>query len=339
MNRANRLNSVFAASVLLVGATACACLGQVPQVDTAVPSDGAHLAPGLFATDRSEPTSVTTPADKPLYSANTAVAVEPDMFAGVEAAVVYPHLHSDLIGLVPLTGRNQLVQLQNARLETTVSPKLELGMFRSADSLGEMVLAYRFLTSNGRDALFDPLTGGVTLRRSRLNFQSFDLDFACDIHEFGPGTSLRCEAGARLQIVFFDTKSESAILSQQASNYFFGAGPHAELTLTKRLNDQLSLFSAVDLAVIYGYNTDQNFAVTTIDPVIGTLFGASAQEQSAFSPSCRVQVGVAWCPAWSPNCQLGCGYQFEQWVNLGRVGSSVGSLSTQGFFLNCEWGF
>lgn len=343
MDRSRHLILVFAAGISLLGTlNPPDARGQdVGSVERAG-ADGPVLSEtdrSEFAAERSDPAANSVAANGPLYLLGAAVAVEPDLFAGVEVSVLSPRLHSVLAAPVPLGSGAKLVQLPNARLDVTGAPRVEIGMFRSPDSFGEMILAYRFLAADGQDLFIDPAGGGPTSRRSRIDFQTFDLDFACNAWNPGWETSVRWQVGARLQVVFFDTKTESPRLLQQANNYFFGAGPHAALTVTKMFNDEVSLFGAVDLAAILGYNTDQNFAVTTFDPVNGTQFGTFADQQSAWSPSCSVQAGLVWTPEWLPGGCFRGGYQFEQWLKLGHVGTSHGSLSAQGFFMSCEWGF
>jgi hypothetical protein len=242
---------------------------------------------------------------------------------------------------VPLGNRSQPVLVQNARLDATVSPTFEFGMFRTLDSLGEIVLAYRFLASDGKDITLGATPEELAARHSRLDLQVFDLDYACSPGGFGPDVRVRWEAGARLQIAFFDTKTQSASAALNANSYFFGAGPHAGLSATYAMDESISLYGRVDAAVIYGYNTAQNFAVTTFNPATAAAvaFGTFGDEESALSPYFSFQAGLGWSPAAMPACYLRAGYQFEQWYRLGRVANSVGDLSTQGLFVHCEWVF
>ena len=224
---------------------------------------------------------------EPLLQHGPPLYTEADMYAGFEATLLAPHLHSALTALVPLGTGSRLVILQNARLETTVSPRFELGMFRTPDSLGEIVLGYRFLVSDGEDITPGPTIPELAARRSRLDLQMFDLDYACNCHDLGPDTRLRWDVGGRFQVAFFDTKTQSAVSAMQANNDFFGAGPHAGCSVTQAVGDGLSFFGRFDAAVVYGYNTSQHFAVSTINPAnrVATAFGTFDDEESAFSPS------------------------------------------------------
>src|SRR5262249_4823187 len=125
------------------------------------------------------------------------------------------------------------------------------------------------------------------------------------------------DAGARLQVVFFDTLAQRVNSFQQASNYFFGAGPRAGLSLTRTLTSEVDVYGRCETALIAGYNTAQNFVLATADPVNGTLSGSARQQENHLSPSFAVQVGFAWVPSWLAGSSLRGGYQFEQWYGLG----------------------
>jgi hypothetical protein len=329
----NHLIRLLLAGAILLCAARSPCAAEEPP------------APSPFAADRYVSSRIVAGSDgqpvEPSLVGDVPMLVEPDLFAGVEADFLAPHLHSALLALVPLGSRSQPVLVQNARLDATVSPSVEFGMFRTPDSLGEIVLCYRFLASDGKDITLGATPEELAARRSRLDLESFDLDYACSPGGFGPDLRVRCELGARLQIVFFDTRTQSAAAAFAARNYFFGAGPHAGLSVTHAVDESISLYGRVDAAVIYGYNTAQNFAVTTLNPATGAAvaFGTFGDEQSAFSPYFCLQAGLAWSPAAIPACYLRAGYQFEQWYRLGRVANSVGDLSTQGLFVHCDWVF
>jgi hypothetical protein len=267
--------------------------------------------------------------------------VESDCFATAEATLVFPHLSSLLSAPVGLgaNGASTAVALRNAHLDTTVSPLFQIGAFRFGPGFAELVFSYRILATDGTD-LFPAFDGtGAGVFRSRLNLQTFGLDCVRNDCPLGPDSVLSWEAGARLQVVFFDTQAQTASSFQHARNYFFGAGPHVGLGLTTALTERVSLVSRFDTAFLVGYNTAQNFEVVTNDPVNGVLSGRFSQQQTEISPTFSVRTGLSWCPRWLPACRVGAGYQFEQWYNLGRVERSRGDLSAHGLFVNGEWRF
>src|SRR5439155_13783727 len=101
----------------------------------------------------------------------------------------------------------------------------------------------------------------------------------------------------------------------------------AGVGLTRTLSHGFGLYGRVDAALIVGYNTAQNFVLTTSDPDNGIRSGSASQQQTQPSPSVAVQTGVAWTPAWLSAARLQTGYRFEQWYELGHVARSRGDLS------------
>lgn len=265
------------------------------------------------------------------------LSIESDFFVNADIALVFPHLSSLLSAPVPLgeAGLTRGVALPNAQLNTTVSPVIQFGLYRLGPAYGELAFRYRFLAGDGRQSVAEFDSRGDL--RSRLNLQTFDVDYRRTGLPLGASAVLGWEAGVRLQVVFFDTQLQSPALFEQARNYFFGAGPHAGFSIIQSLPYRLGLFGRFDGALIGGYNTTQNFVATVsgLDLLSGTL----AQEQVDLSPMFGVQAGFTWSPDALPECRLRGGYQFEQWYNLGLVGASRGDLSVHGVFINCEFAF
>jgi hypothetical protein len=258
------------------------------------------------------------------------ITVEPDVSARVEAAVIFPHLSSFLTAPVSLgtNGPTRLVALPNARLDTTASPLIQVSAFHFGPGYGELSLSYRLLATEGSDS--------ATNTHSRLNLQTFSLDYLRTDCPLGKDLVLDWDAGVRLQVAFFDTQAQTVSSYQQARNYFFGAGPHAGVGLTRQLPNGLCLFGRFDAGLIVGYNTTQNFVDTVNDPNLGILSGTADQERVHLSPSLAVRTGLTWTPDWLPSGRLRTGYQFEQWYGLGRVNGSRGDLNAHGPFLSLE---
>jgi Legionella pneumophila major outer membrane protein precursor len=266
---------------------------------------------------------------------------EPDCFLSADIAVLFPHLSSLLTAPVRLgdNGPIRTVALGNAGLDTAVSPTIQFGALRFGPGYGELAFSYRFLASEGSEfrPAFDE-SGGANVR-SRLNLQTFNLDYTRNDCSLGWETALSWEAGARLQVAFFDTQAQSAISSVQARNSFIGAGPHAAFKLIHTMPGGWALFGHFDTAMLVGYNTTQDFALGMQDPRNGTLSGSASQQASQIAPSLAVQAGVSWSPAALPHSCLRGGYQFEQWYNIGRVAGSRGDLNAHGLFASWEWSF
>src|SRR5262249_36804933 len=206
----------------------------------------------------------------------------------------------------------------------TVSPQIRLGAFRFGPSYGELEMAYRFLASTGEQTVtgFDGPGNGVL--RSRLNLQIVRLDYAKDEFALGADTFLRWQAGLLLQACFFDNQLQTATLFEQARNSFYGAGPHAGLSISRRLGNEVCVYGRGEGALAVGYNTVQNFVVGIRGANNLPNSGSANQEESHISPSFVVEAGLAWKPSRLPTSTFKGGYQFMQWYNLGRVGDSRG---------------
>src|SRR5262249_27510524 len=161
--------------------------------------------------------------------------------------------------------------------------------FRFGPGYGELACSYRFLVTDGHELFPGSAASGPVGVHSRLNLQTFDLDYARNECCLGPDTHLRWEVGARLNVVFFDTQARGAASFEQARNYFIGAGPHAGLNVTRSLRQGLGLFTSFDAALVLGYNTAQNFVVAARDADNHSLSGPAMQQQTDLSPSVAVQ--------------------------------------------------
>jgi hypothetical protein len=266
--------------------------------------------------------------------------VEPDCYVNAEVALVFPHLNSLLTAPVSLGDNGPAtVALRNARLNPTASALMQLGAFRFGPGYAELAVSYRILATEGTDLLPASDESGAAVLRSRLNLQTFSLDYIRNDCPLGWDTVLSWQVGARLQVVYFDTQAQTAASFEQARNYFFGAGPHAGFTLARALASGLELFTHFDAAMLGGYNTAQNFVVTSQETPNGILSGSNSQQESQFAPSLAVQAGLCWTPTRLPSSHVQGGYQFEQWYNLGRVEASRGDLSSHGVFVSWEWDF
>jgi hypothetical protein len=269
------------------------------------------------------------------------ILVESDCFVNAEAVLVFPHLSGRLTAPVQFGegGPSRLVSLHSTGLNATVSPLIQVGAFRFGPGYGELAVSYRLLATEGNDFSLSGSDAGGLHVRSRLNFQSFSLDYIRNDCPLRDDLLLTWDVGVRLQVVFFDTQEQRASSSQQASSYFFGAGPRAGLCLTQTVAPDVGAYGRFDTALIAGYNTAQNFVLAITDPVLGALSGSARQQETQLSPSFAVQLGLAWSPSCLPGSSLRTGYLFEQWYGLGRVESSRGDLTAHGLFLRLEASF
>jgi hypothetical protein len=151
----------------------------------------------------------------------------PGWFFGLELDLVVPHITNGLNAVVTVPGfQPDLVAIGGAPLDWTGSPKFDLG-YRFGEGLGEAVLSYRLLATDGRAILpgWD-LDGSDAPLKTDLEMNVVDLDYVS--RDFAPGgiCDLRWRAGVRLASIHFDSRAEGFFLEQQASDNFFGAGPH-----------------------------------------------------------------------------------------------------------------
>ena len=309
-----------------------------------------------------EPGPIVSPDDSyfAFVPATQNLPIDADCFLRAETALVFPHLSSLLqapITLAP-SESSASVSLTNAHLDPTVSALVQVGAFRFGPEYGELSLTYRFMASQGKELLQESSLPGLAQVTSRLNLNSLDLDYLHRDCPVGWNTLLTWYVGARVQVVYFDTGAQTTTLQQTANNDFYGAGPHAGLTLSHPLplelldgavgHPAISLFGRFDSAVVVGYNTTQNFTefgtAANGEAVFAGFTPGSAGPGVAFnqqavtvSPSFAVQVGLSGMLPLCPGLGFRGGYQFEQWYQLGAVGASHGSLNASGMFLGCTW--
>jgi len=261
----------------------------------------------------------------------------PGLFASVELGLVGPHVKNRLSASVPFDGfLPDTVQVPNAPLDWTVSPRFELG-YRLPQDFGEFLASFRFLVTQGSAIIPGFNVVGDGLLHSRLNLNVLDLDYASREFALGPNWDMKWKVGARLANVFFDSRVDGLFVDQRTSNFFLGAGPHAGLDLGRRLGDSgLSLFTRSEGAVLIGRIT-QSFEETFFFNDGTPLGGATIQRQVQAVPLLSFQVGLGWTPPWSQDLRLALGYQFERWWYLGRVGDSRAELTVQGIFFRGEF--
>jgi hypothetical protein len=256
----------------------------------------------------------------------------------VEVGVVIPHARDEPNARVTATGfEPNLVHLGAATLDWTASPKFDLG-YRFGDGLGEVILAYRFLISNGDRTLPEwDLDGSDAPLHTRLVMNVVDLDYVSRESELAELLDLRWRLGVRFASIFFDSHAEGVFLEQQASNDFFGVGPHFGLDLARRLgNSNLAVIGRVDTSIPIG-RTHQSFSEVIVMPTGDLVGGATDVNQNQVLPTLGLQLGMSWSPCWNGHLwRFSFGYEFEKWWYTGDPGTSRATLTTQGIFLRGE---
>ena len=224
------------------------------------------------------------------------------------------------------------VQPPQASLDWTVAPRLEVG-YRFPDSFGDLSASYRFLVSEGRGT--DITAAGALDLRSRLDLNQFDFDYTSAPFSPGPFWDLKWRVGARLADVYFDSRVSSGVFDQQASNNFFGAGPHFALDAERRIGllPGFAAFGSIDGAVLVG-QIHQHFQDD------GGPLGADDTERRTQSvPVLTLKAGFSYTPPRLEFVHFTTGYEFERWWNLARLGGSAGEVTDQGIFLRAEFDY
>src|SRR5262249_34640868 len=136
-------------------------------------------------------------------------------------------------------------------LDFVAEPTFEVG-YRLPDSAGYFAFAYSFLVSEGTGTTI--IDGVPFATRTRVNINTLDIDYGTTPYEFSPRWTIAWRLGARISDVFFDSRIRNGDFLKQASNDFFGSGPHARLEVERRIValPGLSLFGRLDGAVLIG---------------------------------------------------------------------------------------
>ena len=270
------------------------------------------------------------------------------LFFNVEPNVLAVHFRNQLQIDVPVSStQTDTVHFPGPRLDATVSPRFEAG-YRLEDGWGELLLGYRFLSTQGSG----PETGdlGPAHSSGRLALNSFDLGYGSQEFSLGSDWEMRWRTGVRASILYYDARlsydppasDPGTLLNQREVNYFWGLGPFTGLEVAwKTKVPGLSVFGRFDGALQFG-----NITQTGVETLAGAP-GAGPQEALAkYGYQVTVlalaeEVGLSYTvPGWNHSRFL-VGYRYETWWQAGRFNftSSRGQLDTQGVFLRAEFNF
>jgi hypothetical protein len=263
---------------------------------------------------------------------------EPMFLFNAELQVLQPRLKNGLTHDVILSdGTDTTVAIPGATLKTTVSPEFEIG-YRLSESLGEFLLGYRFLASDGTVNLGDaPLNSSV---KTRLNVNVLDFDYSTARYSPVPRWDMKWWVGVRYASAFFDNHQTNAFQDIRDSNYFSGAGPHAGLEVQRHSGPlpAFALFGRIDAATLIG-PLRQKFSQSQLDGNGNQLSGESSERKTQTVPMINIRAGVSYTPPRWETFRISAGYQFEQWWSLGQLNDSRGELSSHGGFLRAELDF
>jgi hypothetical protein len=269
----------------------------------------------------------------------------PGWFTDAQIELVYPVLKDRISNDVPVLPSGNQLHVPATPLNLTVSPTLEVG-YRLPDSAGLFAGSYRFLDSDGNGN--GVVAGNSVAVHTRVDLQVLDLDYGTTFYEVAPHWNIAWRLGARLTDVFFDSQITSVPLSQQASNFFLGAGPHGRLDVERSFDfiKGLSLFGRLDGAVLIG-QVKQNYHEWDLQADGTTVYSFNQVRHSQSVPNLLLEAGVSYVPPILTNFKITTGYQFEQYWYLGQFGfndngtasTSRGELWSHGWFLRGEYDF
>jgi hypothetical protein len=253
-----------------------------------------------------------------------------DYYVSAEIAILFPTVqgHGTPTFSVPF---------QN--LNTTISPTFELG-YKLSDCRGYFIGTYRFLNADGTGtAVADDGTSFAV--KSRLSVQSFGLDYGSAPEEIAPRYTFSWRLGARVDELFFDSRATNGPFTLQASNYFFGGGPHGRAELERRIGmlPGLSAFGRLDGAALVGF-VQQRYR----DEAAGLLITARHYRTI---PVVQAQLGLSYAPPGLPNLKISSGYLFEEYFAVGTLGfgpsgsevTSRGEAYWHGWFVRAQYDF
>lgn len=259
-------------------------------------------------------------------------------FGRVDVGILKPHLVNELRQTVTFPdGSSTTVGVNPARLDWTVSPRFEVG-YRLPSGFGGISLAYRFLTSQGSEAVLGG-DGPATLT-SRLDVNLADLDWVSNEYTPWPLWGMRWHFGLRYLSTYFDSRADepfdeaaagSGIFALRTTDSFWGLGPHGGLDVWRRLGPGgWAFFGSFDLSDTWGRVRQNFFASSTASAAGPPQTGVNSLSTSDSVPALTARLGLQYHPLAYPNLQLFAGYQLDYWWNTGRADT----FGTFGYFFD-----
>ncbi len=263
-----------------------------------------------------------------------------NFFGDLEIDVMKPHLTAALVGPVALSnGTVDSVHPPTTQMNWTAALRKEIGWFLPGN-VGYFAFNYRGFADDGRQ-IVTALDGTPYALRSRLDVNQIAFDWGALPYSFAPRWFVSGRLGMAAANVFFDNQANSARQGLDASNNFYGAGPHLRADVWREFNllPGLALFAQPDFMVLVG-RVQQHYREA--DSVDGTTVGGSFfLRRTQTVPVFTLRTGLSYTPANLSQWRFMVGYEFEDWWNVGRVPgeASRGSFYTNGIFLRAMASF
>jgi hypothetical protein len=255
-------------------------------------------------------------------------------FADKEIDIMKPHLKAALIGPADFPGgAMDSVHPPTATLNWAGAARIEVGWFLPP-SLGYFAVTYRGFADDGRQTV-TALDGVPYALRTRLDLNQIAFDYGTAPYSFAPRWFVGGRLGMAAANVYFDNVAVSKPQTLDASNNFYGAGPHLRLDVWREFNllPGLALFAQPDLMVLVG-RVQQHFRES--DTFFGTtIAGSSFQRRTQTVPVFTLRAGLSYTPQELSHWRFMVGYEFEDWWSVGQVPEqpSRGQFYSNGIFL------
>ena len=261
----------------------------------------------------------------------------PGWFVGLQVNIVGPAIMQHVFGQVTRGPDTVDVVLPSATLNWVGSPQLELG-YRFPDALGELVVNYRLLATQGNSVFPGFDLAGVATLRSRLDANVTFADYSSREFSLWPLCDMKAHVGVSLPSIYFDSHAFGPLREARFSSYYFGAGPHLGFDFWRQTSlPGLELYARTGMSLTVGW-LQQRFEESLASPGLPTTRGFSDLRIVREVPMANLQAGVSYTPPLaSQQLRLVVGYTLERWWYLAQTDDSRGELTVQGLFLRAEW--
>ncbi len=255
-------------------------------------------------------------------------------FGDHELDIMKPHLKAALIGPAIFPGGLVTsVHPPTATLNWAAAPRWEIGWFLPP-SLGYFAFTYRGFADDGRTTVLAQ-DGIPYALRTRLDLNQIAFDWGTVPYSFAPRWFVSGRLGMAAADVYFDNVAVSSPQTLDASNDFWGAGPHVRLDVWREFNllPGLALFAQPDLMVLVG-RVQQHYRES--DTFLGsTVAGSSFQRKTQTVPVFTLRTGLSYTPSSLSHWRFMLGYEYENWWSVGKIPQqpSQGEFYTNGVFL------
>jgi hypothetical protein len=263
---------------------------------------------------------------------------QPGWIAEADVFATNPHVRywSNIRGPVIFPGgAGDIVSVPGANLSWAASPEILLG-YRLPAGFGEFTLSWRYLSSDGTQALPGP--DGPSSVHSRVDLTVADLDYRSSEIFWWPCLDTKFWGGFRFANLYFDSEQTTAaalaakgsgVIDRHVTNRYWGIGPHAGAEVAYFLSGrEWSVLGRIEGAAPVG-RIRQTFSERTLTGSANAPFSSSQE-----TPMMDVQLGIRWMP--NVQTEVFFGYQYEYFWSVGRESSVPVSTSnttgTQGEF-------